>query len=83
MQGELRELDLQSVVLLEFLDTPGDEVAPGSNEIGKDFEYEWFGHDFLLFVAVQGSKFKVQCSSRNVKGSKRSSRSNRWCVVPR
>jgi hypothetical protein len=42
MQGELSELDLQSVILLKFLDTPGDEIAPGSNEIGKDFEYEWF-----------------------------------------
>ena len=52
MQGELSELDLQSVVLLKFLDTPGDEVAPGSNEIGKDFEYEWFGHDFLQFLIL-------------------------------
>jgi len=42
MQGELSELDLQTVILLEFLDTPGDEVAPGSNEIGKDLEYKWF-----------------------------------------
>jgi hypothetical protein len=58
MQGELSELDLQSVVLLKFLDTPGDEVAPGSNKIGKDFQYEWFGHDFLLINPVQGSKLK-------------------------
>jgi len=38
MERKLRELDLQAVILLQFLDTPGDEVAPGSNEIGKHFE---------------------------------------------
>jgi hypothetical protein len=38
MEWKLRELDLQAVVPFQFLDTPGDEVAPGSNEIGKDFE---------------------------------------------
>jgi hypothetical protein len=38
MQRELGELDLQAVVLLEFLDTPGDEIAPGSNEVGENLE---------------------------------------------
>jgi hypothetical protein len=38
MKRELGELNLQSVFLFQFLDTPGDEVAPGSNEIGKDFQ---------------------------------------------
>jgi len=38
MERELGELDLQTVILFQFLDTPGDEVAPRSNEIGKDFE---------------------------------------------
>jgi hypothetical protein len=47
MQGELSELDLQTVILLEFLDTPGDEVAPGSNEIGKNFKNKRFRHDGL------------------------------------
>jgi hypothetical protein len=62
MQRKLSELDLQSVVLLKFLDTPGDEVAPGSNKIGKDFQYEWFGHDCLLlkWFKDQGSMFKVK-----------------------
>jgi hypothetical protein len=38
MERELSELDLEAVILFEFLDTPGDEVAPGSNKIGKHFE---------------------------------------------
>jgi hypothetical protein len=58
MERELGELDLQSVVLFEFLDTPGDEVAPGSNEIGKYFQDLGIGHDNLRFDFVQG--FKVQ-----------------------
>jgi hypothetical protein len=33
MQRELRELDSEIVIRFEFLDTPGDEVAPGSDEI--------------------------------------------------
>jgi hypothetical protein len=52
MQGELSELDLQSVVLLKFLDTPGDEVAPRSNKIGKNFENERFRHDRLLSLSA-------------------------------
>jgi hypothetical protein len=38
MERELSELDLQTVIFSEFLDTPGDEVAPRSNEIGEHFE---------------------------------------------
>ena len=33
MKRELRELDSQIVIRCEFLDTPGDEVAPGSDKI--------------------------------------------------
>ena len=44
MQWELSELDLQTVILLQFLDTPGDEVAPRSNEIREDFEHERLRH---------------------------------------
>jgi len=40
MKRELGKLDLQTVVVFQFLDTPGDEVAPGSNEIGKNFEHK-------------------------------------------
>jgi len=44
MERKVGELYFQTVVLFEFLDTPGDEVAPGSNEIGKDFENERLSH---------------------------------------
>ncbi len=52
MQRELSELDLQTVILFQFLDTPGDEVAPRSNKIGKDFENERLRHDRLLSLSA-------------------------------
>ena len=45
MKRELRELDRQIVIRFEFLDTPGDEIAPGSDEVGKHFENERLGHN--------------------------------------
>ena len=45
MKRKLRELDVQIVIRFEFLDTPGDEVAPRSDKIGKDFENERLGHN--------------------------------------
>ena len=38
MQGKGNPLDLQIVCLFEFFSTPGNEVAPGSDVIGKDFQ---------------------------------------------
>ena len=49
MKRELRELDRQIVIRFEFLDTPGDEIAPGSNKIGKHFENERLGHNPSVF----------------------------------
>jgi hypothetical protein len=49
MKRELRELDRQIVILFEFLDTPGDEVAPGSDEVRKHFKNERFGHNPSVF----------------------------------
>jgi hypothetical protein len=37
MEREVGEFDSQPEFVFEFLDTPGDEVAPGSNKIGKYF----------------------------------------------
>jgi hypothetical protein len=45
MKRELRELDRQIVIRFEFLDTPGDEIAPGSDKIGKHFENHRLGHN--------------------------------------
>jgi hypothetical protein len=44
MKRELGELHLQAVLVLKFLDTPGDEIAPGSNEVGENFEHQRIGH---------------------------------------
>jgi hypothetical protein len=63
MERKVNELDCETIFVLQFLDTPGDEVAPGSDEIGKDFQYERLRHGDLLLPTVQGSKFKVQCSN--------------------
>jgi hypothetical protein len=52
MQRELSNLDPQTVILLQFLDTPGDEIAPRSNKIGKNFENERFRHDRLLSLSA-------------------------------
>ena len=52
MERELGELDLQTEIFLQFLDTPGDEVAPRSNKIGKNFENERFRHDRLLSLSA-------------------------------
>jgi len=63
MERKVNELDRETIFVLQFLDTPGDEVAPGSNEIGKDFQYERLRHGGLLLLTVQRSKFKVQRSN--------------------
>ena len=44
MKWELGELHLQAVLVLKFLDTPGDEIAPGSNEVGENFEHQRIRH---------------------------------------
>jgi hypothetical protein len=49
MKRELRELDRQIVIRFEFLDTPGDEIAPGSDEVGKHFKNERLGHNSSVF----------------------------------
>ena len=65
MEREMRKFDFQIVIRFEFLDTPGDEVAPGSDEIGKDFENERVRHGGPPFV-------KSSKRSRRSNGSSRS-----------
>jgi hypothetical protein len=38
MKRKLSKLDLQSILIFKFLDTPGDEIAPGSDKVGENFE---------------------------------------------
>jgi hypothetical protein len=39
MKRKVGEFDSETVFVFEFLDTPGDEIAPRSNEVGEDFQY--------------------------------------------
>ncbi len=32
-------LDFYVVVVTKFFNTPGTEIAPGSDKVGKDFDY--------------------------------------------
>jgi hypothetical protein len=38
MEREVGKFYSETEFVFEFLDTPGDEVAPGSNEVGEHFE---------------------------------------------
>ena len=52
MQRELRKLDREIITCFEFLDTPGDEITPGSDKVRKHFENERFGHNASLLAAT-------------------------------
>ena len=45
MKRKLRKFDRYAVIRFELLDTPGDEVAPRSDKVGKHFENERLGHN--------------------------------------
>ena len=55
MKRKLSELDLQPILIFEFLDTPGDEIAPGSDKVGKDFENQRLGHKASYKFSFNGS----------------------------
>jgi hypothetical protein len=42
------DLEIQAVVRFKFLNTPGTEIAPRSNVVGKNFESQRLSHDVLL-----------------------------------
>jgi hypothetical protein len=46
MKGERPPLDCDFKILSQFFNTPGNEIAPGSDIIGKDFQY-WPGFHFF------------------------------------
>ena len=48
MQREIYPLEINVVVPLQPFNTPGTEVAPGSNEVGEDFESNGISHCLLL-----------------------------------
>jgi len=40
--------DLDIKVVLQFFNTPGNEIAPGSDIVGKYFQHWFLCHFFLL-----------------------------------
>jgi hypothetical protein len=47
MEWKADPFDLDGIGCLNFFNTPGNEVAPGSDEIGKEFESDELGHGWL------------------------------------
>jgi hypothetical protein len=45
MQWKRNPSNLDFMLLLEFFNTPGNEVAPWSDVIGEDFDNDGFAHD--------------------------------------
>src|SRR5215469_15064709 len=45
MEREVHPLDLHVVLVLEFLNTHGTEIAPGSDVVGENLHRDGFGHD--------------------------------------
>ena len=52
MQREIHPLDVDVVALLQPFNTPGTEVAPRSDEVGEDFQSDWFAHDVNAIITV-------------------------------
>jgi hypothetical protein len=44
MQGKGGPLDVDVKLILQFFNTPGDEIAPGSDVIGENFQFEGIFH---------------------------------------
>jgi hypothetical protein len=42
VERKINPLQLDVEIVLELFNTPGTEIAPRSNEIGEDFEDDWF-----------------------------------------
>jgi hypothetical protein len=42
-------LDFDVVGGLEFFNTHGTEITPGSNVVGEDLKNFWFGHGIVAF----------------------------------
>jgi hypothetical protein len=44
MQRETHPPDPDVEISLQLFNTPGTEIAPGSDKIGKDLQCDWFAH---------------------------------------
>jgi len=47
MQREVNIFDVDVVSFFQLFNTPGTEIAPGSNKIGINIKGKWFRHRFL------------------------------------
>jgi hypothetical protein len=47
MEREVDGVDIDVVILFQLFNTPGTEIAPGSNEIGIKIESNRLSHLFL------------------------------------
>jgi hypothetical protein len=47
MKGKENSLDIDVVIIFQLFNTPGTEIAPGSDEIGEKMEGNRFGHGSL------------------------------------
>jgi hypothetical protein len=45
MKGKGGPFDVNVIVISESFNTPGNEIAPGSNVITKYFQQNWFRHE--------------------------------------
>ena len=45
MERKSRPPDADCILFLQFFNTPGNEITPGSDVVGKYFEGGRFGHD--------------------------------------
>jgi hypothetical protein len=68
MKGKMRKFDRQTVLVFEFLDTPGDEIAPRSDEIGENFEHKRLSHRCLLSILLEyfNSMFVSEVKSKGL-----------------
>jgi hypothetical protein len=50
MQREVNIVDVDLIILLQLFNTPGTEIAPGSDKIGINIEGDGFGHIFSVVL---------------------------------
>ena len=56
MKRESSPLNVKYVMFSQPINTPRDEVAPGSDIVGKDLQYRCFGHCMVLISSVDESR---------------------------
>jgi hypothetical protein len=66
MKGKLGEFNVQIEICFKLLDTPGDEITPGSDKVGKYFENQSIRHKNLLCESTaerrQPAAAKTRCA---------------------